>query len=281
VRTYLECVPCFAQQALDAARLVCDDATVHEQVVRRVMREISTMDLSQSPPAMGQRIHRLIRELTGTTDPYRAVKHRTTELALACLAEARRRVRSARDPLDAAVRMAIAGNIIDFGVGGELLDDTIHRTLDRATTTPLFGDPDAFAEEVRRARSVLFLADNAGEIVFDRVLIEELGAHRVTVAVRGRPVLNDALRSDVEAAGLTGVQILDNGSDAPGTILEDCTDTFRTRFLEADLVIAKGQGNYETLSEAPRPVWFALMAKCAVIARHIGCERGAFVLRPT
>ena len=87
-------------------------------------------------------------------------------------------------------------------------------------------------------------------------------------------------RADAEAAGLTGlVEILDNGSDAPGTILEDCTEAFRSRFMNAGMVVAKGQGNYETLSDAPRPVWFVLMAKCEVIARHIGCEPESFVLQ--
>ena len=268
------------RQALDAARMTTDDESVHEEVLRRVAHEISEMDMGLSPPVMGQRIHRLIRELTGDPDPYRAAKEYTNRLAMALYPEISNRVRTASDPLEMAVRTAIAGNIFDFAIDSRIRDEKFRHTMEGAATAPLHGDVAAFFREAAAAESILYLADNAGEIVFDRVLIEHLGPRRVTVVVRGRPVLNDALRADAEAAGLTGlVEILDNGSDAPGTILEDCTEAFRSRFMNAGMLVAKGQGNYETLSDAPRPVWFVLMAKCEVIARHIGCEPGSFVLQ--
>jgi len=268
------------RQALDAARMTTADEALQEEILRRVLRDASEMDMRLSPPAMGQRIHRLIRELTGNADPYREVKERTNRLALDLYPEIRERVREAADPVEMAVRMAIAGNIIDFGVPGRLHDEPLGRTMDRAATAPLHGDARSFADEAAAATSILYLADNAGEIVFDRVLIETLGPERVTLVVRGGPILNDALRQDAEAAGLAGlVEIVENGSDAPGTIIEDCTEELRSRFLAAGMVIAKGQGNYETLSNAPRPVWFILMAKCAVIARHVGCEPGSLIIR--
>ena len=268
------------RQALDAARMTTDDQSVHEEVLRRVAHEVSEMDMGLSPPAMGQKIHRLIRELTGDPDPYRAAKEGTNRLALALYPEISNRVRTASDPLEMAVRTAIAGNIFDFAIDGRIRDETFRHTMDRAATAPLHGEVAAFAREAAAVESILYLADNAGEIVFDRVLVELLDPRRVTVVVRGQPVLNDAIRADAEAAGLTDlVEILDNGSDAPGTMLEDCTEELRSRFLEAGMVIAKGQGNYETVSDRPRPVWFVLMAKCEVIAQHIGCEPGSFVLR--
>ena len=128
---------------------------------------------------------------------------------------------------------------------------------------------------VQETKSILYLADNAGEIVFDRLLIEQLPRDRVTVAVKGGPVINDATREDAEAAGLIDlVEVIDNGSDAPGTILEQCSPSFQRRFAEADLVIAKGQGNYETLNDVPREVFFLLKVKCPVIARDIACDLG-------
>jgi uncharacterized protein with ATP-grasp and redox domains len=179
-----------------------------------------------------------------------------------------------------AIRMAIAGNVIDYAVDGSLREETVRRALERATSAPLHGDVESLRREAKASSSLLYLADNAGEIVLDRLLIEKLGPRRVTVVVRGRPVLNDALVADAEAAGLADlVEVIDNGSDAPGTLLEDCSEAMRSRFQGAEMVIAKGQGNYETLSEAPRPVWFLLMAKCGVIARHIGCDPGSLVLR--
>ncbi len=267
------------RHALDAARMTTDDESVHEEVLRRVAREISEMNMGLSPPAMGQKIHRLIRELTGDPDPYRAVKEKTNRLALDLYPEIHDRILGASDPMEMAVRTAIAGNIFDFGIDTRYRDEKFRHTMDHAATAQLYGDVAAFVREAQAAESILYLADNAGEIVFDRALIELLSPRRVTVVVRGRPVLNDALREDAEAAGLTGlVEILDNGSDAPGTMLEDCTEALRARFMSTDMVIAKGQGNYETLSAAPRPVWFVLMAKCAVITQHIGCEPGTFVL---
>lgn len=272
-------MPCLVRQAVDAARMASDDPAVHEAVLRRVLRELSVFDLSASAPAMARRIHRTVRELSGEPDPYRAVKARTNELALELLSEVRERVAAAADPLEMAVRMAIAGNIIDFGLGRPIADTTLVETVERVVGAPLDGDMEAFAREAEAAGSILFLADNAGEIVLDRLLIERLGPQRVTVAVKGAPILNDALRADAEAAGLDAlVEIVDTGSDAPGTILETCSGSFRERFAAADLVIAKGQGNYETLSDAPRPIWFVLMAKCAVIADHMGCEPGTLVL---
>lgn len=279
MRTRLECVPCLVRQALDAARMVSDDESVQEQVVRGALREISGIDLSLSSPAMGQKIHRLVRELSGDPDPYLAAKKRTNRLALDLYPEIRSRVREASNPLEMAVRMAIAGNVIDFGIGSPIEEDTLRQTVERVATAPLVGDAGAFAGEVKSVGSVLYLTDNAGEIVMDRLLIEELGPQRVTVAVKGAPVLNDALHADAEAAGLVGlVEVIDNGSDAPGTILEDCSEAFRQRFSDAGVVIAKGQGNCETLSDVTRPIWFVLMAKCAVIASDIGCEQGSLVL---
>ena len=113
------------------------------------------------------------------------------------------------------------------------------------------------------------------EIVFDRLLIEQLPREKVTLVVRGAPVSNDATMIDAEDTGLTKLlEVIDNGSDAPGTILDDCSHAFRERFDSADLIIAKGQGNYESLSEVEKDIYFLLKAKCPVIARDLGCEVG-------
>jgi uncharacterized protein with ATP-grasp and redox domains len=107
-----------------------------------------------------------------------------------------------------------------------------------------------------------------------------LPEEKVTVAVRGRPVINDATRADAEAAGLTErVEVIDNGTDIPGTILPECSDFFRSRFESADLVISKGQGNYETLSDVEKDIFFLLKAKCPVVAMDLGAELDSVVLR--
>jgi uncharacterized protein with ATP-grasp and redox domains len=228
---------------------------------------------------MGQHIHRRLRELTGVKDPYRAAKARQNRLALRLLPELRAALKSASDPLGLAARLAIAGNIIDMGAVGDISLAGVRKAVRQAMTEPLDGDFAGFKAAAKKAGSILYLADNAGEIVFDRLLIERLGPKRVTVAVRGAPVLNDALMSDARAAGLDKiVKVIDNGSDAPGTLLEETSEDFNRIFKRAEMVIAKGQGNYETLSEAPRPVWFLFKAKCPMIAARAGVPLGAQAL---
>jgi len=279
VRTYLDCIPCFLRQALDAARLVSPDPALHERLLRDVLRWTAGMELSQPPPVMGQRIHRQLRALTGQEDPYRAAKQEQNRMALALLAELRDRIAAAADSLEMAVRLAVAGNVIDMGANGAVAEADVRAALERALAEPLIGDMDGFRRRAGRARSILYLADNAGEIVFDRVLVEALRPARVTVAVRGAPVLNDATREDARVAGLSEIaEIIDNGSDAPGTLLADCSEAFRREFAAADMLVAKGQGNYETLNQGPREVFFLFKAKCPVIAERANVPLGAHLV---
>jgi len=281
MRIFLDCIPCFVRQALDSARLATDDEQIHEKVVREVLRLAADLDMSQSPPAIGQKIHQLIRKLIDNTDPYRELKQRFNRLALRMCAELEERVRTSEAPLETAIRLAMAGNIIDLGVKTSIKESDIERIIRDSLTADFDNQQiEGFRNAVSRAEKILYLADNAGEIVFDRLLIEQLPAEKVTVAVKGAPVINDATIEDAKFAGLTEmVEVIDNGSDAPGTILETCSQTFRDRFEDADLIVAKGQGNYETLSDVDKNIFFILKAKCPVIARDLGCEVGEMILQ--
>ncbi len=281
MRIFLDCIPCFVRQALDSARLATDDERIHEQVVREVLRLAADLDMSQSPPAIGQQIHRLIRKLIDNNDPYRELKQRFNRLALRLCAELEERVRTSEDPLETAVRLAIAGNIIDLGVKTSIEESDVARTIRDCLTADFDNQQiEEFRNAVSQAGKILYLADNAGEIVFDRLLIEQMPTERITLAVKGGPVINDATIEDAEFAGLTEmVEVIDNGSDVPGTILETCSQAFRERFEDADLIIAKGQGNYETLSDADKDIFFILKAKCPVIAGDLGCEVGEMILQ--
>ena len=182
--------------------------------------------------------------------------------------------------METAIRLVIAGNVIDFGVNSHLSETQVRESITYALSAPLEGNVEEFCSALSGVEHILYLADNAGEIVFDRLLIEQLPAGKVTVAVKGFPAINDATLADAEAAGIHEVaEVIENGSDAPGTILDDCSESFRDRFDQADLVIAKGQGNYETLSEVDKDIYFLLKAKCPVIARDIGCQEGAMILK--
>ena len=277
----MDCIPCFVRQALDSARLATDDEQIHEQVVRETLRLAANLDMGQSPPAIGQQIHRLIRGLIGNNDPYCRTKEKFNNFALKLYPELEKCVRESEDPFATAVRLAIAGNIIDFGVKTSLAESDVEKTIEQSLTGHLDDNQiQGFKDAVAQAEKILYLADNAGEIVLDRLLIEQLPVERVTVVVKAEPVINDATMEDAKTAGLTNiVEVIDNGSDAPGTILETCSQNFRNRFENADLVIAKGQGNYETLSDANKNIFFILKAKCPIIARDLGCEIGEMILR--
>jgi len=281
MKTFLDCVPCFVRQALDSARLATDDERIHEQVVRETLHLAADLDMSQSPPAIGQKIHRLIRRLIDDNDPYHRIKEQFNNLALKLYPELEERVMESEDPFATVVRLAIAGNIIDFGVKTSLAESDVKETIEQS----LMGHFDdnqiqGFKDAVTQAEKIFYLADNAGEIVFDRLLIERLPTERVTVVVKGEPVINDATMEDAVVAGLPRiVEVIDNGSDAPGTILETCSQNFRGRFEDADLIIAKGQGNYETLSNVDKDIFFILKAKCPVIAKDLDCEVGEMILR--
>ncbi len=284
MNTSLDCIPCLVRQVLDATRMVSADPAVQADMLREMLRWAGAMDLEQPPPVLAQRLHRRLREFSGVADPYRAAKIGQNRMALAVAADLQAKVQAAQDPLTAAVRLAIAGNVIDLGAKARVAAVDLLRAVDQALAEPLCGDLDQFRQAAARAGRILYLADNAGEIVFDRLLVEALVPQRVTLAVRGAPVLNDATAADARAVGLTEIcEVIDNGSDAPGTVLEDCSREFRQRFSKADLIIAKGQGNFETLSEAPGNIYFLFKVKCPVIAAHTGLPEGAQVLarKPT
>jgi uncharacterized protein with ATP-grasp and redox domains len=275
----LDCIPCFIRQALEAARLVSENPAVHERILREVLHWAGEMDLNQPAPVMGQRIHRRLREIIGVEDPYRAAKDFQNRMALELFPALKDKVASAADPLMTAVRLAIAGNVIDLGANGNLAESILRDDVNRALNEDFVGDWSGFRAKLAEAECILYLTDNAGEIAFDRLLIEQLFPKRVTVAVRGAPVINDATIKDARAVGLHQiVEVIDNGSDAPGTLIEGCSPEFKRRFFEADLILAKGQGNFESLSDEPYPVIFLFQAKCPVIANHARVPLGTHAL---
>jgi uncharacterized protein with ATP-grasp and redox domains len=269
------------RQAQEALAQLDPPPEVAERALRRVLELLAQSDWHQPPPVLGQQLHRLIRETTGQADPYAAIKQRLNQRAAAMHPRWRERFLAAYPPLEAAVRLAIVGNLLDVGAKTQLREDAVETAFERALTAPLYGAEVAtLARAVEQARDLLYLADNAGEIVFDRDLLSLLPRDRCTLVVRGAPVLNDATREDAQWARLEELcAIMDNGSDAPGTLLEDCSPEFRERFAAADLIIAKGQGNFESLTGTPKNIFFLLKAKCSLVAETLNCPVGSLVLR--
>ncbi len=277
MRTYLDCYPCFVRQALEAARFAGATTAQQREVMHQTLELMLALDPAATPPEIGDQIHRMVRQVTGQRDPYQEAKRSSTEQALALYPRLKTLLAAATDPLDVAVRLSIAGNIIDLGtVQTYDLWDTVERVLGQPYA---IGDDAAFRAALAQAQNVLYLADNAGETVFDRLLIETLPVP-VTYVVKGGPVLNDATWEDAVAAGLDKVAVLtDSGVDATGTILNRCSAEFRQLYADADVIIAKGQANYESLSPGDSRLFFLLQVKCPVIGRDLGVPDGSIVLK--
>ena len=278
MRTYLDCYPCFLRQALDAARLAGAGDDQQKVVLDHVLEVLRQIELTSTPPEIGDRVHRIVRRKIGSSDPYRQAKEASTGQALALYPRLRKLVTEADEPLDTAIRLSIAGNIIDLALDQH--DDDLWGVVERVLDQPFAVDDGAsFRLALGRAGQILYLADNTGETVFDRVLIETLDLP-VVYAVKGGPVLNDATWEDAIAAGVDKVaEVVSTGSDAPGTILGRCSGAFQRLYQKAELVIAKGQANYETLSDEGGHVFFLLQAKCPVIAGDLGVPIGSIVLK--
>lgn len=279
MKTDPDCLPCLLRQSIAAARHATQNQAVRTRLAHQTLGALAALDFNQPPVTAVQTIQRLLRAATGCDDPYAAAKSRYNQLALDLLPRLRARIDRASDPFAAAVRLAIAANIIDLGAFTHLDESVAQAALTHAFEAPFHGDIDTLRRAVDRAQRILYLADNAGEIVLDRLLIERLPIGRVTVAVRGAPVLNDATLADAESTGLTDlVPVMANGSDAPGTLLADCSPVFRDTFRKADLIVAKGQGNFETLSDTAPGVFFLLQVKCRPIADQVHSALGDHVL---
>ncbi len=277
MKTYLDCYPCFLRQALSASRRAGVGEARQLAVLRRVLDTLKSLPPGATPPEVAHQVHRMVRAESGVADPYRQAKEESTRQALAIYPRLKALVEQADDPLDTAIRLSIAGNIIDFGARESYdLWETVERVLHQPYA---LDDREKLREALSQADHLLYLGDNAGETVFDRLLIEVLPLP-VIYAVKGGPVLNDATLEDALAAGLDEVAtLIDTGADAAGTILSLCSDSFREAYEAAPLIIAKGQGNYETLSEAGPKVFCLLQVKCEVIARDLGVPVGSIVVK--
>ena len=278
---YLDCYPCVLRHAVDVARRTTNDEQVQYNIMKKVVQELERIPREATPPEITARIHRIIKKATGNPDPYEQVKRLHNEIALQLYPKLKKRIESSDIPLFMAAKLAIAGNIMDSGASGGEFD--LNTTIEETLAKDLVGEPfHSFENEIMKASDLLYLGDNAGEIVFDRILIEEIQERskpKVTFVVKGEPILNDATLEDALFVGMDGLtEIIANGYDAPATILDKASSVFKEAWKSADLIIAKGQGNYESLSEVRGNIFFLLKVKCPALARDIGWKVGENVL---
>ncbi len=272
--TNLACLPCLTRQAIETVERIGIPISDQQTIVKNVLHLLSIVDTTQPAPVISQQIHRLIREQIKNDDPFSDIKAKSNVIAEKLIPHVEVIMHWSDNPIAVAIRAAIAGNIIDYGVKRTVDINDIQETLNETLKMSLDENMlKSFLKSASDAKSILYLADNAGEIMFDRLLIESLPREKITLAVRGCPVLNDATRIDASFAGIDKIcEVIDNGSDIPGTVVEYCSPEFKERFWTADLIISKGQGNFETLIGTDRPIYYLFIAKCPLVAQRAGCS---------
>ena len=281
MRTYLECLPCFMNQIVRVGRLLELPEADCLAMLHEFAGRFSEIKLEDPPPKTAIMLYEMISRYSGRSDPFKEIKRESTEKALALYPELKKRVELANAPLNLAAKFAVAGNVIDFGVASQF---DLAAEIDRVVDDGAFGcwHEKSFFAALEKAEWLLYLGDNTGETVLDRLFIETITKKTgtpVTYVVRENPIINDAILEDALAAGLDGcAEIVSSGCSAPGTVLDLCSPEFLKLFNKAPLIVSKGQGNYETLSGVDAPIFFFLKAKCSVVADHLGAQLGDLVL---
>lgn len=277
MKTEPDCIECFRQQVRKMTALLECEPQLSGQITTEVEQILASLPEDYSPPETARAVYQHLTERTGVLDPYLHIKNESTRAVLANYDQIRSMVESAQDPLRQAVLLAGLGNMIDYGAHPDMQLDLPALLADEMQ--PGIFDYPVFRERLSAAENILMLADNAGETVFDRLLIETLPVP-VTYAVKSYPIINDALAADARAAGIDRVaEVIETGTACAGDVLRTCDPQFMQVFEQADMVIAKGQGNYEALNEVGRPIFFILKVKCELIARHLGSPIGSLVLK--
>ncbi len=273
-----ECVPCIMNQAYRAAKNFSDgDLALQLKILREVCRETEHLSLDYSAPLFSSRIQDVIERNVGITNPYGRMKNASLVEVIEYMPSVRSLIDASVDRLQTAIRIAIAGNTIDLAANPHF---DIRRELDLITPGGIdLSAYSRFSDDFGKAKLILYIGDNFEEALFDMILINELLPKSVVFAVRSRPVLNDITLEDARQIGLDRIcPVVESGSMIAGTDLTRATPEFRELYRDADLVIAKGQGNYETLMDEKRPIYFMLKVKCAVISRRTGLDVGSSAL---
>ena len=272
-----QCLACLVNQSVKTANLV--GAANKEELYKKIFSYMSTMDFSKTNPEIVGENYRLIKEHTGCADPYWKTKQHYNLRFLKNISSYEKKIRT----IEEAVKYAIVANIIDFNPVHSSVDADIKQYFVNIDSLELaINDVDSLINDMKYAKSILYLGDNCGEICFDKILIKKIKDRnpscRIYFGVRGEAVVNDNTEEDAYLVGMDEVaEIISNGDYSLGTILARTSDEFQKVYHEADVIIAKGQANYESLSEEKKNIYFLLMTKCKVIADDIGVREKALV----
>ena len=270
-----ECGACFLRQAREAMDLATDDDDLKIEINGEIFKFLAkTFKKGTNSNKTGSYIHNLIKEKTNCHDPYVNEKRLGNEIALKYLPLAQD-ILDENDSLENRVKIAIVGNILDFGAF-ELSEDIEKLIKDSLDKDLAVKDIESFENALKKYDNVLYLVDNTGEIVFDKLLLSKIQEYDldITIAVKSQPILNDACMEDAISTGLNEFgEIVEIGAGTVGYVDSEISDEFREIFNAHEFVISKGMGNYEGLTEidlSEKEVFFLLCAKCGTIAKDIG-----------
>lgn len=264
-----DCIPCLVGHAVHVAKMVSADDEVRHAMIKKTLTAAGNMDMSLTPPEQARLLHQAIKAASGVSDPYAEVKEMSTRFALRLMPAVREKIKHSDNEFEAVVRLVVAGNIIDYGVHGFAIGEAEKRILE---VFDMQVDTEAIKllkKCMDQAAKIFYVADNCGEAVFDRLLIERY-CDKITLGVRGEPILNDLTPHEIKASELDIVPYVHTGDTTPGVSMTHSSREFMDEMRRSDLVISKGQGNYETLSDYDRPIFFLLRVKCPVVAGLIG-----------
>lgn len=264
------CIGCMMRQIHGLVGRVSRSTAVRERLYRNILNNLAALSPDCPPPEYDRVMLQVIYGCCGSVDIYREEKDTCTRLAHTILDEMMPAIERLDDPFSALVKLAIGGNILDYGVNDALDLDEARTLIRQVLSLPLdMSHLQRLREALDAASSIFYVLDNCGESVMDSLLIARY-RDKVSVGVRGGPVLNDVSRRELEPSGLGGLPVFDTGDFTPGVIEKYTASDFVEAMRSADVVVAKGQGNYETLDEYDRPIFFLFRAKCPVICRKLG-----------
>jgi len=278
MRSDYRCYFCFARLFEELIEKTSLSAEEKNHFAGELFGLFNTEGNSFSVPHLSREVHLLFKKYSGNDNPYKLVKRQSNDMVLSRYDNLKKTVTTSADPFVTALKLAIAGNIIDYGIPQQFdLDETIRKVL---TSDFAIDHSKDLKQSLSEAKSVLYIGDNAGEIVFDKLFIETIHHPDLWYAVRGAPIINDVTMEDAKYVQMNDVaHVIGNGYDAPSTMLSHCSEEFKDLFSRADIVISKGQGNLESLlHESSKKIYFLLMVKCDVIADILGVKKGQFVV---
>jgi len=271
------CIPCNMSALV---RILSQNGVKREEQLVAAglfLKDMAEMDLeAETPIEIGRNVGKALKAVMGEIDAFREVKKAADDLLIEVYNELKEKLRALEDPLIGALKLSVAGNIIDLAPGHRI---DIDSTMRQALAAPFaIDDLEELSERIKGAKSMLIVGDNCGEVVLDKLLMEIAGVPETYFAVRSKPALNDVTMKEALEVGLDSVAtLIDSGADAPGMQEDRMSDEFEDIYTGADVVISKGQGNLEGLSSAKREIFFLLMAKCEVIGSFLNVPKGSFV----